>query len=85
MKHYDKEAVVPWKSTYEAAQQHAIPGQRIEYVIQVLSKLYANPLAASMVREVLEHFQWLPPTNVQVVQATFAVLQNTHESAVEDT
>jgi hypothetical protein len=39
MKHYDKEAAVPWKSAYEAGQQHAIPGQRIEYVIQTLSKL----------------------------------------------
>jgi hypothetical protein len=64
MKHYDKEAAVPWKSAYEAAQQHAIPGRRIESVIQSLSKLYANPLAASMTREALEHFQWLSQTSV---------------------
>jgi hypothetical protein len=33
----------------------------------------------------LENFQWLPKTNVQVVQAAFAVLRNTYDSAVEDT
>jgi hypothetical protein len=38
-----------------------------------------------MTRDALEHFQWLSQTNVQVVHAAFAVLQNTHESAVEDT
>jgi hypothetical protein len=85
MKHYDKEAAVPWKSAYTAAQKFARPGERIEYVIQALSKLYANPLAASMAREALENFQWLPKTNVQVVQAAFEVLKNMHEIAVEDT
>lgn len=38
-----------------------------------------------MPRDDLENFQWLPPTSVQVVQAAFAALQNTYESAVEDT
>jgi hypothetical protein len=85
MKHYAKEAAVSWKSSFDAAQQHAIPGRWIEYVIQALSKLYANPLAASMAREALDQFQWLPQTSVQVVQVAFAVLQNTHASAVEDT
>jgi hypothetical protein len=85
MKHYDKEAAVPWKSAFTTAQKFAPAGQRIEYVIQALSKMYANPLAASMAREVLDSFQWLPKMNVQVVQAAFAVLRNTYESAVEDT
>jgi hypothetical protein len=85
MKHYDKEAAVPWKSAFTTAQKFAPAGQRIEYVIQALSKMYANPLAVSMAREALENFQWLPKTNVQVVQDAFAVLRNTYESAVEDT
>jgi len=38
-----------------------------------------------MAREALDQFQWLPQTSVQVVQVAFAVLQNTHASAVEDT
>jgi hypothetical protein len=86
MKHYDKEAAVPWKSAYTAAQKFTRPGERIEYVtVQALSKMYANPLAASMARDALDNFQWLPKTNVQVVQAAFAVLLNTYERAVEDT
>ncbi len=74
MKQYDKEAAVPWKSAFTAAQKFAPAGQRFEYVIQALSKMYANPLAAPMARETLESFQWLPKTNVQMVQAAFAVL-----------
>jgi hypothetical protein len=62
-----------------------MPGQRIEYVIQALSKLYTNPLTTSMTHEALEQFQWLSQTSVQVVQPAFAVVQNTHDSAVEDT
>jgi hypothetical protein len=85
MKHYDKEAAVPWKSVYTAAQKFARPGEWIEYAIQALSKLYDNPLPASMAHEALENFLWLPKTNVPVVQAAFEVLKNVHESAVEDT
>jgi hypothetical protein len=51
----------------------------------MLSKAYANPIAASTSRDALEHFQWAPTASVQMVQANFAALQNTQESAVEDT
>ena len=85
MKHYDKEVVVQWKLAFDAAQNQAPQGQRIEYVVQALSTAYANPIAAATIREALENFQWSPKANVQVVQATFAALQNEYDSAVEDT
>ena len=85
MKHYEKDAVVQWKIAYDAAHKNERPGRRIEYIIQVLSKAYANPIAASMTREALDNFQWLPKANVQMVQSKFAALQNEYDSAVEDT
>jgi hypothetical protein len=85
MKHYEKEVAVQWKIAYDVAHKNERTGRRIEYIIQVLSKAYANPIAASMAREALDNFQWLPTANVQMVQSKFAALQNMHESAVEDT
>ena len=85
MKHYDKEAAVQWKLAFDAAQSKASPGQRIEYVIQALSKAYANPIAVATIHEALDNFQWSPKANVQVVQDTLPVLENEYDSVVEDT
>ncbi len=84
MEQYEKEVAVQWKLVFDAAQTHARPGRRIEYIIQAMSKAYSNPIAAPTIHEALDNFQWLPKANVQVVQATFAVLQNEYDSAVED-